>query len=102
MVALENARLHRIVERQALVDGLTGLANRRHCDDQLAAEFARAERFGQPLALVFADLDDFKRINDRYGHPVGDSVLREFAEKLRRERARHRPRRALGRRGVRA
>ena len=82
VVALENARLHRIVERQALVDGLTGLANRRHCDDQLAAEFARAERFGQPLALVFADLDDFKRINDRYGHPVGDSVLREFAEKL--------------------
>jgi diguanylate cyclase (GGDEF)-like protein len=82
VVALENARLHRIVERQALVDGLTGLANRRHCDDQLAAEFARAERFGQPLALVFADLDDFKRINDRYGHPVGDSVLREFAAKL--------------------
>jgi diguanylate cyclase (GGDEF)-like protein len=82
VVALENARLHRIVKRQALVDGLTGLANRRHCDDQLAAEFARAERFGQPLALVFADLDDFKRINDRYGHPVGDGVLREFAEKL--------------------
>jgi diguanylate cyclase (GGDEF)-like protein len=82
VIALENARLHRIVERQALVDGLTGLANRRHCDDQLAAEFARAERFGTPLALVFADLDDFKRINDRFGHPVGDSVLREFAEKL--------------------
>ena len=82
VIALENARLHRIVERQALVDGLTGLANRRHCDDQLAVEFARAERFGQPLALVFADLDDFKRINDRYGHPVGDTVLRQFAKTL--------------------
>jgi diguanylate cyclase (GGDEF)-like protein len=82
VIALENARLHRIVERQALVDGLTGLANRRHCDEQLAAEFSRAERFGQPLALIFADLDDFKRINDRFGHPVGDSVLREFAETL--------------------
>jgi diguanylate cyclase (GGDEF)-like protein len=83
VVALENARLHRIVERQALVDPLTGLANRRRCEEALAAEVARAERFATPLALVFADLDEFKRVNDLHGHPVGDSVLRELAAVLR-------------------
>jgi diguanylate cyclase (GGDEF)-like protein len=82
VVALENARLHRMVERQARVDGLTGLANRRHCEDQLATELARVERFGGPLAVVFADLDNFKEVNDRYGHPTGDVVLREFAQTL--------------------
>jgi two-component system cell cycle response regulator len=79
VVALENARLHRIVERQALVDGLTGLANRRQCEETLDDELARVERFGGPLAVVVADLDWFKDINDRHGHPAGDSVLREFA-----------------------
>jgi diguanylate cyclase (GGDEF)-like protein len=82
VVALDNARLHRIVERQALVDGLTGLANRRQCEDTLASELARLERFGGPLALVVADLDWFKDVNDRYGHPSGDAVLREFAAVL--------------------
>lgn len=83
VVALENARLHGIVERQALVDNLTGLANRRHCEEALAAELARAERFGTPLSVVFADLDEFKAVNDRHGHPSGDLVLREFANVLR-------------------
>jgi two-component system cell cycle response regulator len=83
VVALDNARLHRIVERQALVDGLTGLANRRQCEDALAAELARVERFGGPLSVVVADLDWFKDVNDRYGHPAGDTVLREFAVLLR-------------------
>ena len=82
VVALENARLHRIVERQALVDGLTGLANRRQCEDSLGAELARVERFGGSLAVVMADLDSFKDVNDRFGHPAGDSVLREFARLL--------------------
>jgi diguanylate cyclase (GGDEF)-like protein len=82
-VALENARLHRIVTRQALVDMLTGLANRRQCEDALAGELLRAERFGGTVAFVLADLDSFKSINDRFGHPVGDSVLIEFAETLR-------------------
>jgi diguanylate cyclase (GGDEF)-like protein len=83
VVALENARLHTIVERQALVDGLTGLANRRHADDSLHTELSRAQRFGGTLALVLADLDDFKRVNDRYGHVAGDFVLREFALVMR-------------------
>jgi len=79
VVALDNARLHRIVERQALVDGLTGLANRRQCEETLEDELARVERFGGALAVVVADLDWFKDVNDRHGHPAGDAVLREFA-----------------------
>jgi diguanylate cyclase (GGDEF)-like protein len=82
-IALENARLHRIVARQALVDMLTGLANRRQCEESLAGELMRAERFGGSVAFVLADLDSFKSINDRFGHPVGDGVLVEFAETLR-------------------
>ncbi|HEY6068706.1 MAG TPA: diguanylate cyclase [Gaiellaceae bacterium] len=81
-VALDNARLHRIVERQALLDGLTGLPNRRQCEDTLADELSRVERFGGALSVVVADLDWFKDVNDRYGHPAGDSVLREFAALL--------------------
>jgi diguanylate cyclase (GGDEF)-like protein len=82
-IALENARLHRIVARQALVDMLTGLSNRRHCEEALAGELMRAERFGGSIAFVLADLDNFKSINDRFGHPVGDGVLVEFGETLR-------------------
>jgi diguanylate cyclase (GGDEF)-like protein len=83
VVALENARLHGMVERQALVDGLTGLANRRAASDALHAEAARAERLDTPLSVVLADLDGFKDVNDVYGHAVGDEVLRTFAEVLR-------------------
>jgi len=82
-IALENARLHRIVERQALVDGLTGIANRRQCEDALTAEIAQAERLATPLTLVLADLDDFKTVNDAHGHAVGDDVLRSFAAALK-------------------
>ena len=83
VIALDNARLHRIVERQALVDGLTGLANRRQCEDSLTAEIARGDRLGTPFTLILADLDDFKEINDLHGHAVGDDVLRELASVLR-------------------
>jgi diguanylate cyclase (GGDEF)-like protein len=83
VIALGNARRHRTVEQQALVDGLTGLANRRVCTAALENELARAKRFDEPLALVLADLDDFKRVNDRFGHPTGDEVLKAFAETLR-------------------
>ena len=82
VVALENARLHRIVERQALVDGLTGLANRRQADATLATELARAERLGGPVGLILADVDDFKLVNDQHGHPTGDIVLRDLAHAL--------------------
>lgn len=83
VVALENARLHRMVERQALIDGLTGLANRRAATDALHAEAARAQRLETPLSVVLADLDGFKDVNDAHGHAVGDEVLRVFADVLR-------------------
>jgi diguanylate cyclase (GGDEF)-like protein len=83
VIALANAQRHRRVEQQALVDGLTGLANRRLCTAALEKELARAERFSEPLALVLTDIDDFKLINDRWGHPTGDEVLKLFAKALR-------------------
>jgi two-component system, cell cycle response regulator len=83
VVALENAQLHRIVQHQALIDSLTGLANRRSAEDTLKFELARATRFGGEICVVLADLDDFKQINDRYGHPFGDELLKEFANALR-------------------
>jgi diguanylate cyclase (GGDEF)-like protein len=81
-IALENARLHSIVERQASIDGLTGVSNRRAGEQALHSELSRVERFGGELAVVLADLDDFKNVNDRHGHPTGDAVLREFAATL--------------------
>jgi diguanylate cyclase (GGDEF)-like protein len=82
VVALDNARLHRIVREQALIDGLTGLANRRQAERSLEIELARAERFGGTLAIVLVDLDDFKEVNDLHGHLAGDDVLRELAAVL--------------------
>lgn len=82
VIALTNALRHRTVEQQALVDGLTGLANRRLSTAALEKELARAQRFGEPLTLVLTDIDDFKDINDRWGHPTGDEVLKAFAETL--------------------
>jgi diguanylate cyclase (GGDEF)-like protein len=82
-IALENVRLHRLVARQASTDGLTELANRREFEDSLANEISRAERFGGSLALILADLDNFKQVNDRFGHQAGDEVLRTFADILR-------------------
>jgi diguanylate cyclase (GGDEF)-like protein len=69
----------RRVASQAATDSLTGLANRRSFDDELALEWRRAERVGDPLALVLIDLDNFKSINDGRGHQAGDAVLRRVA-----------------------
>lgn len=65
-----------------LTDPLTGIANRRHLDERLALELARMERYNQPLAVIMTDIDGFKRVNDTYGHTVGDTVLTTFATEL--------------------
>lgn len=65
-------------------DSLTGLSNRRLGEERLAAEVARSERHGHPLSVLLLDLNRFKQINDRYGHPAGDMVLKRFAERLSR------------------
>ena len=82
-IALENARLHDIVQWQAITDELTGLVNRRRFLDALRNEIVRGQRLGGRLSVVLADLDDFKLINDRFGHHAGDEVLHAFAELLR-------------------
>jgi diguanylate cyclase (GGDEF)-like protein len=73
-----NQRLKRLVA----VDGLTGIANRRHFDRALERELRRTRREQQPLSLIFLDLDEFKRFNDTYGHARGDDVLRSVAHTL--------------------
>jgi diguanylate cyclase (GGDEF)-like protein/PAS domain S-box-containing protein len=65
---------------QARYDQLTGLANRRYCETQLASELQRCERYGQPLSLLMLDLDHFKRVNDERGHAAGDILLQRVAE----------------------
>jgi len=64
-------------------DGLTGAFNRRYFEERLVGEFAFAARHGTPLCVLFADIDHFKRINDRWGHPAGDKVLRYIGAALR-------------------
>lgn len=66
----------------ATKDGLTGLANRRHFDERLEAEWSRAMRDGLPLSLILIDVDNFKKFNDCYGHPAGDACLKRVAEIL--------------------
>jgi len=79
-IALENARLHHLVQRQAVTDDLTGLVNRRRFMEALGSEITRASTFGTPLSVILGDLDDFKLVNDVFGHHVGDEVLRRFAK----------------------
>ncbi len=75
-IALENARLY----EQAIRDDLTGLYLKRHFLDRLHEEIDRARRYGKPVAVLMADLDHFKRVNDQRGHLSGDRVLREMAQ----------------------
>jgi diguanylate cyclase (GGDEF)-like protein len=82
-VSVENVGLHEQVQRQALTDELTGLFNHRRFLEALELEAERTKRFNQPVGLVMLDLDDFKAINDTYGHQQGDEVLRRVAALMR-------------------
>ena len=78
----ENVALHAMLTEQTLRDPLTGLHNRRYLEETLPRELSRAKRVGYPMALVMVDLDHFKRVNDTYGHPTGDAVLKAMASIL--------------------
>jgi two-component system cell cycle response regulator len=81
-IAVDNVLLHREAQRLSVTDPLTGAGNLRHMTTTLAREVERATRFERPLALLLLDLDHFKRVNDTFGHTVGDAVLRELARRL--------------------
>jgi diguanylate cyclase (GGDEF)-like protein len=81
--ALDNARRYLEARRLADLDARTGLHNSRYFEETLAREVARARRYGRKLALVEFDLDDFKQINDRLGHPAGHVALADVADRLR-------------------
>jgi diguanylate cyclase (GGDEF)-like protein len=74
--ALQNAHLYEM----AMVDGLTGLFVRRYFDARIDEEIERSKRYGQPFSVVMMDIDDFKHLNDTYGHLLGDRVLRGVAQ----------------------
>jgi len=83
LVAYENALLFSQLRQRATTDELTGLDNRRHFFDIGNREFATARRYGGELAAIMLDIDHFKRINDEYGHAVGDDVIRVVGLRLR-------------------
>jgi diguanylate cyclase (GGDEF)-like protein/putative nucleotidyltransferase with HDIG domain len=84
-ITLYQPSTHRALRamRLALTDPLTGLGNHRHFHERLQRELQAAEENGTPLTLCFVDIDDFKKINDRFGHPSGDRVLSQVGGKLR-------------------
>jgi diguanylate cyclase (GGDEF)-like protein len=84
-IALYQRSAHRAIRamRLALTDPLTGLGNHRHFHERLQRELLDAHDQGTPLTLCLIDVDDFKRINDRFGHPVGDRVLAQLSSRLR-------------------
>lgn len=82
--AIDRVKLHRLTQELARTDGLTGLSNYRFFQEQITLEVIRAQRYRRNLSLIMIDVDDFKGVNDRYGHVVGDFVLKSVAELLRK------------------
>jgi diguanylate cyclase (GGDEF)-like protein len=78
-ISLQNARMYQALEEQATTDGLTGLVNHRTFQERFSAMLGRADRLKFPVSLILTDIDHFKKVNDTYGHPVGDEVLRRVA-----------------------
>jgi diguanylate cyclase (GGDEF)-like protein len=82
-LAMANVNLHFDVQRQAITDDLTGLASHGHFQDLLGAEMEEVRRYQYPVGLIMLDIDNFKSVNDVYGHQQGDLVLRCVADALR-------------------
>ncbi|MBI5189371.1 MAG: GGDEF domain-containing protein [Nitrospirae bacterium] len=82
-MSIDHARLHETTRQLAVTDGLTGLYNHRHFQEVLDKEVARAGRYGEKVSLIMLDIDDFKKLNDQYGHTFGDKVLKKLADILR-------------------
>lgn len=70
------------IERENILDHLTGVHNRRYLDERIASEAIRAHRYDMPLSIMMIDIDHFKAVNDRYGHQIGDRVLKSLGELL--------------------
>lgn len=81
-IAIQNSRLYESVERLAATDPLTGIFNRRSLFERAKHEFDRYLRYQTPVAVVMIDIDHFRRVNNTYGHQVGDDVLRQVASRL--------------------
>jgi diguanylate cyclase (GGDEF)-like protein len=75
-------RANEVLEQLSITDGLTKLHNHRFFQDHLPQEMKRSLRTGEPLALILIDIDDFKKLNDKHGHAMGDAILRRVAERM--------------------
>ncbi|WP_455202926.1 DUF484 family protein [Kaarinaea lacus] len=84
-ICLENTTNHERLKRVGLTDGLTGINNRRFFDQRIGEEIARSLRTLEPLSCLLLDIDHFKQINDRFGHQIGDQVLRRCAALIREQ-----------------
>lgn len=72
------------IYKLAILDPLTGLYNRRSGEQRLAEEISRSQRYGRPLTVVMLDIDGLKSVNDTFGHPTGDQLIKQFSERLQR------------------
>jgi diguanylate cyclase (GGDEF)-like protein len=82
-ISMQNGRMYEALEEQATTDGLTGLVNHRTFQERFSTMLGRAERHKFPVSLILTDIDHFKKVNDTYGHPTGDEVLRRVAAILK-------------------
>lgn len=83
-MSIENAKLHHETRQMAITDALTGLYNRRYFEKVLPQELERARRYSQPFSILLIDADNFKKVNDTFGHPMGDRVLATIGQTIKK------------------